>query len=194
MHSKDKFNAERTNAGAKRVGIGSADLLGSLDLKELLAGTLEIFAVESPGDLGPALLSSNPEKMQRFEALVGGDLSIDWLQRIYQYYCAERRDKKQDYTPKSLARFMARLCGEADVMIDLCAGSGALTIQRWAENKETQFLLYEIDGKVIPFLIFNLALRNIVAEVHHADVLSGESFALYRVSRGDKYGRVEVAS
>ncbi len=178
-------------------GVASPALLGSLDLKELSIRTLELFQVKTHSELGRALMaccvSGDMEKMRRLSEMVG-DLSVDWLQRIYQYYLADRAAKKQDYTPQSLARLMARLCGDADVIIDLCAGSGALTIQRWIENRDARFVLYEIDGQVIPYLLFNLALRNIVGEVHHADVLSGESFALYRVERGEKYGRVEVAS
>lgn len=102
------------------------------------------------------------------------DLSVDWLQMIYQYYYADRKEKMQDYTPKSLALFMGKLAGEADKITDLCAGSGALTIQRWNMNHEQRFELYEFDENVIPFLLFNMAVRNIECTVYHSDVLQQE--------------------
>ena len=74
----------------------------------------------------------------------------------------------------------------------MCAGSGALTIQKWNQNKNITFNLYELDSDVIPFLLFNLAVRNIDAKVYNMDVLSGEVFAVYKCTPGQKYGTVEV--
>ena len=73
-----------------------------MELKELSEKTLQIFQAENIFDLGQKLMESlnNEEKMEAFAELVGGDLSTDWLQKIYQYYLADRKDKKQDYTPK----------------------------------------------------------------------------------------------
>lgn len=94
----------------------------------------------------------------------------------------------QDYTPKTLALFMGKLIGDADVITDLCAGSGALTIQKWCMNHEQKFELYEFDENVIPFLLFNMAVRNIECTVYHSDVLQQEIFHTYKISRGKKYG------
>ena len=65
-----------------------------------------------------ALLSSYVE-------LVDGDLEEDNLQKIFQYYYADRKGKCQDFTPKSIAKLCAVLTQtDGHVVYDLCAGSG----------------------------------------------------------------------
>ena len=128
---------------------------------------------------------------EKFCELIKNDLSVDWLQKIYQYYQADRKEKMQDYTPQSLARFVSKLVGESDIIIDMCAGSGALTLQKWKLKPEQSFCLYELDENVIPFLLFNMAVRNIKCVVNHADVLQDEVFHVYTVSKGNKYGEVK---
>lgn len=108
---------------------------------------------------------NDEERKDAFCEMVGGDLSKDWLQMVYQYYLADRKEKKQDYTPKSIAKLMEMLVGATESCIDLCAGSGALAIQKWIENPNQEFVLYEADTNVIPYLLFNLSVRNISATV-----------------------------
>ena len=165
-----------------------------MDLKELTMKTIDLFAISSVDDLGAALMlcvtEKDTDKLQAFYNLIGGDLSKDWLQMIYQYYCADRKDKKQDYTPKCLAQFLSRLIGESAETVDMCAGSGALTIQRWMKNPDTAFTLYEIDENVIPYLLFNMTLRNIRATIHQADILQQETANTWEVRRGEHFGNV----
>lgn len=165
-----------------------------VELLEMKTKVLEIFNVQTVEELTNALMrcvnDNDTEKMQSFEQLVNGDLSKDWLQIIYQYYLADRKEKKQDFTPKCLATFLNLLVGEADTIVDMCAGSGALTIQRWNMNQEQRFLLFEIDETVIPYLLFNLAVRNISAVVKQGDVLQSETVRQWRVVKGVKYGYV----
>ena len=165
-----------------------------MELKELSEKTLALFGALSHEELGNKLMEcamSNDTNLFSAFANMVGDLSVDWLQKIYQYYQADRKEKKQDYTPKSVAELMARLCGASDVTVDMCAGSGALTIQRWNNNKGGTFVLYELDGNVIAYLLFNLALRNIRATVHNADVLQDEIYKTYTVSKGERFGSVK---
>lgn len=168
-----------------------------MELKELSEEVKSLFEAEDIDELPKRILNTvkdnDSEKYEDFCKIVK-DLSIDWLQMIYQYYLADRKEKMQDYTPKSLALFMGKLIGDADVITDLCAGSGALTIQKWCMNNEQKFELYEFDENVIPFLLFNMAVRNIECTVYHADVLQQENFHTYKISRGEKYGKFrEVA-
>lgn len=166
-----------------------------MELSALRAGVLEIFGVKSSDDLGAALmdcvLSGKVEQYAAFADLVG-DLGIDWLQKIYQHDQADREGKKQDFTPASLADFVGRLCGPADVVVDLCAGSGALAIQKWRQGN-SGFVLYEIDGNVIPWLLFNLAVRNIAASVIHGDVLQDEITKIYALVPGERFSTVTEA-
>ena len=165
-----------------------------MELKELCTKTLELFDIPDVKELGIALMEclnqNDTEKMKAFVRLVEGDLTKDWLQMIYQYYCADRKEKKQDYTPKCLADFVGHLAGEADTIIDLCAGSGALTIQRWKQNHDQKFRLYELDENVMPYLLFNLVIRNISASICRADVLSDEIYEQWIIKKGEEYGNI----
>lgn len=163
-----------------------------MELKELSEKVKPIFGTENIDELPKRIFdvvkNNDVRKYEEFFELVK-DLSVDWLQMIYQYYLADRKEKMQDYTPKSLALFMGKLIGDADVIVDLCAGSGALTIQKWCMNHEQKFELYEFDENVIPFLSFNMAIRNIECIVYHSDVLQQEILHTYKISRGEKYGK-----
>lgn len=163
-----------------------------MELKELSEKVKPLFEAENidelPKRIFDAVKDNDVEKYEEFFELVK-DLSVDWLQMIYQYYLADRKEKMQDYTPKSLALFMGKLIGDADVIVDLCAGSGALTIQKWCMNHEQKFELYEFDENVIPFLLFNMAVRNIECTVYHSDVLQQEILHTYKINRGEKYGK-----
>lgn len=168
-----------------------------MELKELSEKAKTLFEAEDIDELPKKILdtvkNNDVGKYEEFCELVK-DLNVDWLQMIYQYYLADRKEKMQDYTPKSLALFMGKLIGDADVITDLCAGSGALTIQKWCMNHEQKFELYEFDENVIPFLLFNMAVRNIECTVHHSDVLQQDILHVYKISRGEMYGKFrEVA-
>lgn len=118
-------------------------------------------------------------------------LSEDFMQKIFQYYLADRKEKMQDYTPLSLARFVGMLAGQEKNVIDMCAGSGALTIQKWNLDHDKKFLLYEFDENVIPILLFNMAIRNIECIVCHADVLQMEVFKSWKIEKGEKFGIIK---
>lgn len=120
------------------------------------------------------------------------DLTTDWLQAIYQYWLADRDGKKQDYTPRSISHLVARLATLSDGTIqDVCAGSGALTIAVWSIDPSREFECIEFDENVIPFLLFNLAIRNIKATVLQKDVLKDDVYAKYVVIPTEEIGRVK---
>lgn len=163
----------------------------AMELKELTEKTLALFGVDNPRDLGQAVMDAcvDHDKLQKFTNLVGGDMSQDWMQKIYQYYLADRKGQKQDYTPQSVSRFMGMLIGDSDTVIDLCAGSGALIIQKWNQNHDTSFLAIEKDMNVIPFLVFNMVLRNICCRVVCKDVLADdEPNGEWGIIKGVEYG------
>lgn len=163
-----------------------------MELKKLKEFATDLFRVQSndemPEKIFETVRQNNHAVYKQFEDFVGNDLSIDYMQMIYQYYYADRKEKMQDYTPKTLADFMGLLVGDSDTIVDLCAGSGALTIQKWNRNKNLSFALYEYDEKVIPFLLFNMAIRDIPCVVYHSDVLQQEIFHAYKIEKGEKYG------
>ena len=164
-----------------------------MELKQLTEKMIEILKVEDTNDMSEKLFevvkNNDIEAYEQFCDLVENDLSRDWLQMIFQYYHADRKDKMQDYTPKTVAEFMSLLVGDnVDTIIDMCAGSGALTIQKWNMNNNIKFELYELDTNVIPFLLFNMVVRNIECTVYNADILQQEIFNIYKIEKGDKFG------
>lgn len=120
------------------------------------------------------------------------NLSVDHLQPIFQYYMADRETKMQDYTPKNLARTIALLAevDKASSCYDMCSGTGALTIQAHEINPDCRFICEEFDERVIPFLIFNLTIRNISGYVIHGDVLSNEIYDCYYLQSTDKFSDI----
>lgn len=165
-----------------------------MELKQLAEQIIKLFEINNIAELKNKLnvivLNNQIEYYKKFKELVK-DLSIDWLQKIFQYYEADRKEKKQDYTPESLAKFVAKLSGNnADEVLDMCCGSGALTIQKWNENKKLKFICEEFDDNVIPFLLFNLAIRNIDAKVIQKDVLENSVSNKYRVIPSQEFGVV----
>ncbi len=171
-----------------------------MELKELVTQVSKLFEADKIEDLNQKIMScvtkNDFEIYAKFCELVK-DLSIDWLQMIFQYYLADRKEKKQDYTPKSLAAAACMLAGvhEAKTVYDMCAGSGALTIQAWTINSKLKFICQELDENVIPFLLFNLAIRNINAIVINGNVLSEEQFNAYKVISGEEFSSImEIAT
>lgn len=158
-----------------------------MELSQLTKSMFSMLNVDSSADfliaIKNAVLSNDFSYHRQYVSLVGGDLSTDYLQKIFQYYEADRKEKKQDYTPKSLAESVSKLSAVDDekTCYDMCAGSGALTIQKWHTNKALSFVCEEFDERVTPLLLFNLSVRNIKATVIWGDVLSGERFQAWHV-------------
>lgn len=172
-----------------------------MELLELVSGFNKILNIESAEQAQQklmAVLFDCDEKEKLFDEWLDfcPDLSKDHMQMIFQYYLADREKLGQDYTPACLGVLLAELCDckENDTVVDMCCGSGSLTIQQWNRNKNINFLCKEFDEKVIPFLLFNLSIRNINADVLKCDVLSGDVAAVYKVTTGVKYSRIEEVS
>ena len=170
-----------------------------MELLELTNKTLDIFCTENIEDLKDSILDvaikNKTESMEKFESMVDCDLTQDWLQKVYQYHLADRKNKKQDDTPKTVAKLMSKLALSKDKhIIDMCAGSGALTIQAWALDNDITAECLEFDENVLPILIFNLAIRNIKSVVKHVDVLENDVLSVYKISKTEKYGKVEKIS
>ena len=123
------------------------------------------------------------ETLERHRYNVG----YDWFHRYFQDEHADRANKKQDFTPDSVATLLTRLVGgdrkPGDTYYEPCAGTGGITITKWdADRRATPFFDYvpsmflyqteELSDRAIPFLLFNLAIRGMNASVVHGDVLA----------------------
>lgn len=146
-----------------------------LEFKNKLFGILKITEVEQlENALLTAVLSHDVDIFKKYEKIT--DTSKDWLQALWQYYKADRVEKKQDYTPQFICNLVTALAGDCKTINDYCAGSGALCCQI-AKHKSLEHInAVELDKRVIPILLFNLCLKNVNASVCNADVLTGEIY------------------
>lgn len=165
-----------------------------MELTELLSRTKNLFDVKNTGELTKKLkqvaINNMFEYHKEFADIVG-DLNEDWLQKIYQYYEADRENKKQDYTPKTIGVLLCKLLGKCQKVYDQCAGSGALTIQYWSLYPDAEFICEELDENVIPYLLFNLSVRNIRGYVIQKDILADEVFHCYKLTKGNDFSLVK---
>lgn len=187
---------QKNKALLKCLSIFDNDIGGNqVELKKLIDGVFKIFEVNDTKHLKQSLykcvINKDEEKMDKFCEFINYDFSVDYMQKIYQYYEADRKEKMQDFTPKSIAKLVSKLCGSEKEVIDMCCGSGALSIQKWNDQKDTKFIMYEYDENVIPFLLFNICIRNMNAKVYRKDVLSQEIFEKYNIISTNKYSEVK---
>lgn len=119
------------------------------------------------------------------------DLSRDCFLDEFQEKFADRNKLKQDFTPAAVCQLVAQLAPTAESVLDVCAGTGALTITKWQQCPNARFYCQEYSKEAIAVLLFNLCVRGINAEVSHCDVLTGEVFAAYRLTRNGKYSDIE---
>lgn len=164
-----------------------------MELKGLTKKLLGIFGQATTQTLGEKLLdyvlSGDTEKYEKYCELVENDLDTDYINNLYQFFLADRENFSQDFTPPSLAKLTVKLVGGGNIY-DMCAGTGSLSIAAWVENPDREFVCEELDCDVIPFLLFNLAVRNISGVVRNIDVLSREVKETYRLIKGEKFSQV----
>lgn len=113
-------------------------------------------------------------------------LDDDPVNVLFQEEHGDRDKFKQDYTPPELARLVAEMAhrdtGKAPATIaDLCAGTGTLTLACLKRFPCAFYHCEEVTARAIPFLLFNLAIRGVNAEVFQQDVLTREVTASWRL-------------
>lgn len=133
------------------------------------------------------LLLQDPAKC--FESYIKEhDLSKDELMADFQLNDASRDSLKQDFTPEGIAELSAKLLpSNFESAADICSGTGALTIQLWKINPSAYFHCEEFSERTIPFLLFNLMVRNIEGEVLCGDALTQEYKHVYRLTKGSQF-------
>lgn len=119
------------------------------------------------------------------------DLDSDWFHEYFQDEHADRKNKKQDFTPNSVSTILSELVGgSAGNNLDVAAGTGGLTIRKWVADKySTNFFKYrpsmffynceELSDRAVPFLLFNLLIRGMNATVVHGDTLTRKIKQVY---------------
>jgi len=129
------------------------------------------------------LLMDETTRKELFDAFlqIESDLSYDWFHQYFQDEQSDRKNKKQDFTPNEIGKLLALITQDKTNTLDVAAGTGGLTIQKWNKNKEGIFICEELSERALPFLLFNLAIREMNAYVLHGDSLEQEYAAIYKI-------------
>ncbi|MCM1222833.1 MAG: SAM-dependent methyltransferase [Lachnospiraceae bacterium] len=124
----------------------------------------------------------------------GYDLSYEWFNEYFEDEHADRKNKKQDFTPVSVSKLISEMQGEASrygVIYEPAAGTGSTVIAHWFKESRKHrypwdyspenylYLCEELSGKTIPFLLFNLLIRGMNALVIHGNTLTREAKEVY---------------
>lgn len=134
------------------------------------------------------------EVFLRFLPEFAYDLSYEWFNKYFEDEHADRKNKKQDFTPTCLSGLMSEIYGaepQYGVIYEPAAGTGSTIISHW--YKETMkhrfpwdyqpdnylYLCGELSDKTIPFLLFNILIRGMNAVVIHGNTLTMEVKELY---------------
>lgn len=144
-------------------------------------------AYQMPGRLMGVLLGSEKDEiLEKFEALVP-DKAVDPMRDYYQSTQSDRRELKQEFTPDAICRLANLITGDTDCVLDICAGAGSLSINA----NDDEIYAEEISRAVLPLLLFNMAFRNRAGYVSNKDVLTAESFKVFKLTKGAKYSNIE---
>lgn len=139
------------------------------------------------------ILNDRDECIKLFDSFLRleQDLSFDWFTDYFQEEHSNRKDKKQDFTPKGVTDLASKLLEKSESNADICAGTGGLTIKRWTQNRHAQFYCEEYSDRAMPFLLFNLMIRNVNGIVVHGDALTQEHKHVYKLVSGDRFSELE---
>jgi hypothetical protein len=130
------------------------------------------------------------------------DMSYEWFQEYFGDEQAERKSKKQDFTPTSISNLVVKLVGkDKSTYYEPAVGTGSMLIAKWwndrlknplykrpeTDNPLIKFLTSptftydpraywyqaeELSDRAIPFLIFNMAIRGMNGSITQCDSLS----------------------
>lgn len=162
--------------------ITSEDINKILQIKE---------SFKLPGKLMSILLNAEErgEVFQKFLDLET-DLSFDWFTNYFQEQHSNRDNMMQDFTPEELTNLLPSLAKDFKTVVDVCAGTGGLSIACWNKNHDAEFYCEELSERALPLLLFNMSIRNITGYIVNKDVLSNEVFAVYKLTKSERFSDI----
>lgn len=116
--------------------------------------------------------------------------SYETLLAEFEEHSADRKNYMQDYTPQCVLDIIGGITPGGDVR-DVCAGIGGLSLAKFKADNTVTLRLEEYSKNAIAFMMLNLLIANIDAEVVEKNVLTGEELAYYKVeSAASGFGQV----
>lgn len=143
---------------------------------------------EIPTALTKALLDSNSRSV--LLKAIQPYYSYEALLAEFEEHSADRKNYMQDYTPQCVLDIIGGITSGGDVR-DVCAGIGGLSLAKFKSDNTVKLRLEEYSKNAIAFMLLNLLIANIDAEVVEKNVLTGEELAYYKVeSAASGFGQV----
>lgn len=143
---------------------------------------------EIPTALTKALLDSNTCSV--LLKAIQPYYSYEALLAEFEEHSADRKNYMQDYTPQCVLDIIGGITPGGDVR-DVCAGIGGLSLAKFKADNTVTLRLEEYSKNAIAFMLLNLLMANIDAEVVEKNVLTGEELAYYKVeSAASGFGQV----
>ena len=156
------------------------------------------------------LMLDNTQRVRTFKSFlqISTKLDFDWFHEYFEDEQAERKSKKQDFTPAGIAKLMSKLVNpNAGVYYEPAAGTGGILITRWNQDRINDpiglqgnkkileknpgislftydprnywYQAEEMSDRAIPFLIFNMAIRGMNGVAVQCDSLSRDAKEAY---------------
>lgn len=143
---------------------------------------------EIPTALTKALLDSNTCSV--LLKAIKPYYSYEALLAEFEEHSADRKNYMQDYTPQGVLDIIGGITPGGDVR-DVCAGIGGLSLAKFKSDNTVTLRLEEYSKNAIAFMLLNLLMANIDAEVVEKNVLTNEELAYYKVESATLgFGRV----
>lgn len=173
-----------------------------MENKDVVNTIHDIFGVNDSFKLPDAMMKLVFNKVEREKVMLRyldeytRDLSHDGFHEYYQQEQAERKSKKQDFTPDSISQILSQIVGAGNSTYEPSAGTGGIIINKWHEDmmqytpfnywpSEHLYFAEELSDRALPFLLFNLAIRGMNAAVVHGDTLTREARGVFFIQNSD---------
>lgn len=140
------------------------------------------------------LMINSKERIKLFDSFLKHetDLSYEWFQNYFENEHADRKVKKQDFTPNAISKLGAEIIGESNSYFEATAGTGGMMIQYWNIYPNAKLEVEELSDRAVPFLLFNMAIRNTTGVLKHGDSLENKFKNIYTLTQGEKYSSIVV--
>ncbi|HES7988930.1 TPA: SAM-dependent DNA methyltransferase, partial [Streptococcus pyogenes] len=117
------------------------------------------------------------------------DVSYDWFMQYFEEEQADRKNKKQDFTPLSVSKLLTGLVS-GHTYHESAVGTGGILIQAWQRHRISSnpftykpsdywYQVEELSDRALPFLLFNMSIRGINGVVVHGDSLTRQVKNIY---------------
>lgn len=151
------------------------------------------------------LMMDDDKRVETFKKFleVSTDMSFDWFHEYFEEEQAQRKTRKQDFTPDSVSTLLQALVGgRSGSYYEPAAGTGGLMIKRWVQDRATDpvtdngkrpswmsiltydprhywYQVEEMSDRALPFLLFNMAIRGMNGVAVQCDSLTRMAQAAY---------------